>query len=69
MKKLFVVLSLIAFFGVLAAPVFATDNNSPVIVNQEKPKSKSGDCKAEAKKDCSAACTDKAKAACDKEKK
>ena len=58
-----------AFFGVLAAPVFASDNVTPVIVNEEKPKVKKAEKKAEAKKDCAASCSSAQKAACDKGKK
>ena len=68
MKKLFAVISMAAFFGVIAAPVFATDNVKPVIVNEEKPKVKA-EKKAEAKKDCATPCTAAKKSACDKEKK
>lgn len=69
MKKLFVLISLVAFFGVLTAPAFANYNSNPVVVNQEKPKVKDSECKDKTSKDCNLPCTDKEKAACDKEKK
>lgn len=71
MKKIFAVISLAAFLGVIAAPVFATDDSRPVIVNQEKPKVKECDKKAEAKKDCTVPvpCCPHQKPGCDKEKK
>lgn len=62
MKKIFVLVSLVAFFGVLAAPVFAAGNDSPVTVNTEKPKAN----KAEYKKNAATPCCEKAKACCDK---
>ncbi len=71
MKKLFVLISLVAFMGVVASPVFATFNDSPVIVNQDKPKVKECDKKAEPKKECPVPvpCCPAKKAACDKERK
>jgi|GEM_PF-1823329 len=77
MKRLLAVISLVAFFGVLTAPVFATDNSFPVVVNDDKPKKKC-DTKSEEKKDCNVPCCEKKtavpccekkKAECDKEKK
>ena len=55
--------------GVVASPVFAMHSDNPVVVNQDKPKVKDCDKKAEAKKDCPVPCCEKKKAECDKEKK
>ena len=70
MKKLFAIISMVAFFGAIASPVFAIQNSNPIVVtvNDEKPKTKECD-KKEAKKDCATPCSASKKAACDKEKK
>ena len=62
MKKLFAVISMVAFFAAVSVPAFA--------VNDEKPKAKK-ECaeKAEVKKSCASACSAAQKPGCDKDKK
>ena len=78
MKKIISIIAIVAFFGAISAPAFASDNMKPVVtaVADEEPKKettkksekKSSDCatKAEAKK----ACGEKKEKSCgDKDKK
>jgi len=78
MKKVLSIFAVVIFMGALAAPVFASNDLNPVViqVNDEKPKKKSSSKKAttkQAKKKatsgCATACGEKKAKACgDKDK-
>lgn len=71
MKKILVIIAMVAFVGSISAPVFASDNSTPVTIVDEKPTKKADkDKKAEKKEGCSSTCGTKTEKSCgDKDKK
>jgi len=65
MKKILVILAIVAFVGSISAPVYANNNSSPVTVVDEKPKKKGEKSekseKSEKKEGCSSTCGSKEK--------
>jgi hypothetical protein len=71
MKKILLIIAMVAFVGSISAPVFASDNSTPVTTVDEKPTKKSeADKKSEKKEGCSSTCGSEAQKSCgDKGKK
>jgi hypothetical protein len=71
MKKILVILAMVAFVGSISAPVFASDNSTPVTTVDDKPTKKAeSEKKSEKKEGCSSTCGSKTEKSCgDKDKK
>lgn len=63
MKKLFAVISMVAFFAAVSSPAFASNEEKPKVKKEATAK------KAEGKAGCATPCSAEKAAPCDKEKK